>query len=84
MRFVEAAACQAMSQAKIAELLDVDVKTLRRHYRRELDVGAAVVQAELIGDLLRIAGGKDGVAFKAIRFCLEARFGWSPYAPRPR
>lgn len=29
-------------------------------------------------------GGKGAVAFKAIRFTLQARFGWSQYVPPPR
>jgi hypothetical protein len=48
-----------------------------------LDVGAAKLEAALIGHVLRIAGGRGAVAMKAIRFTLQSRFGWSEFAPRP-
>ncbi|WP_245433354.1 hypothetical protein [Rhizobium sp. L43] len=57
---------------------------MRRRFRRELDVGAARLQAALVGYLLRLAAGTDDVALKAIVFILRARFGWSPYLPPPR
>jgi hypothetical protein len=74
---VELLAGAAIPQRHIA----IDCKSLRRHYRRELDRGAATVEAELVCNLLRLAGGKDGVALKAIVFALQCRFGWSRYLP---
>lgn len=68
---------------KIAAILRIDHKTLHRHYQDQLDHGAAVVEAKLISNLLRIANGSDGTALKAIIFSLQCRFGWSPYAPPP-
>jgi hypothetical protein len=68
---------------KIAFVLDIDRKTVERHYRSELQRGAAMVEAKLIGNLLRIAGGTDGTSLKAIMFSLNCRFGWSQYAPAP-
>lgn len=82
-RFVELLAGMAIPQATICGLLEIDRKTLRRHYRRELDRGAAVVEAKLVANLLRLAGGNDGVALKAVVFSLRCRFGWSPFAPPP-
>lgn len=82
-RFVEVMAGAGVPQAEIAAVIAVTVPTLRRHYRRELDRGAARVQAKLVGNLLRIANGKDGTALKAIIFSLQARFGWSKYSPPP-
>lgn len=78
---VELLAGAAVSQREIATVLAIDKKTLRRHYRRELDRGAAKVEAELIGNLLRLASGDDGLALKAVMFSLQARFGWSPHLP---
>lgn len=48
-------------------------KTLRRHYRRELDRGAACVQAKLIGHLHRLASGS--VAWRSGRSNLRSDVG---------
>ncbi|WP_345790216.1 hypothetical protein [Sinorhizobium alkalisoli] len=69
-------------QAQIAAVIEVTVPTLRRHYRCELNRGAAKVEAKLVANLLTIANGTDGTALKAIIFTLQSRFGWSRYAPR--
>ncbi|RWO51140.1 MAG: hypothetical protein EOS13_21730 [Mesorhizobium sp.] len=82
-RAVEALAGMAVSQAEIATVLAITLPTLRKHYRAELDRGAALVEAELVRNLIRLAGGSDGVALRAIMFSLQCRFGWSPFAPRP-
>ncbi|WP_244564477.1 hypothetical protein [Rhizobium sullae] len=74
---------EAIPQSAICRALEIDPKTLRRYYRCELDRGSARLEAALIGHLLRLAGGGDGVALKAIQFMLRSRFGWSPYAPPP-
>ncbi|MGA7454760.1 MAG: hypothetical protein WBW73_27100 [Rhodoplanes sp.] len=68
---------------KIADVIGVDGKTLRKHYAMELQRGAATVEAKLVGNLLKLAGGSDGTALKAIMFALQCRFGWSLYAPPP-
>lgn len=75
---------EGVPQAQICRILAISQKTARKHYRRELDIGAAKLEAALIGQLLRIAGGQGAVALKAIRFTLQARFGWSQYVPPPR
>ncbi|MER9567111.1 hypothetical protein [Mesorhizobium sp. M0571] len=82
-RFVEALAGIAVSQAEIATALAITLPTLRKHYRRELDRGAATVEARLVGHLWRIAGGNDGTALRAVMFALRCRFGWSEFAPPP-
>ncbi|AGA07742.1 RNA polymerase subunit sigma-70 [Sinorhizobium meliloti] len=84
-RLVEVAAGEAVPQAVICRLLGIDAKTLRRRYRGELDRGAARVEAKLVLHLFRLAGGKGGVALKAVQFALRCRFGWTEYAPpRPQ
>ncbi|MEI8700410.1 MULTISPECIES: RNA polymerase subunit sigma-70 [unclassified Mesorhizobium] len=80
---VEVLAGSAVPIAQICNALDIPRSTLYRHYRPELRRGAARVEAELIRNLLRIAGGNDGAALKAIMFSLQSRFGWSQYAPPP-
>ncbi|MGO6787614.1 RNA polymerase subunit sigma-70 [Rhizobium ruizarguesonis] len=82
-RLVQALAAHGVPQREIGLALAVDPKTLRKCYRRELDVGAARLECALILNLMRIAGGNDETALKAIRFTLRARFGWSEFAPRP-
>ncbi|MGX1258323.1 hypothetical protein [Sinorhizobium fredii] len=72
-----------MPQAEIAAVIGVTEPTLRRHYRCELDRGAAKVEAKLVANLLNITNGKNGTALKAIIFSLQARFGWSKYSPPP-
>jgi len=80
---VEALVGFAIPQAKIASILGIDIKTLEKHYAAEIVRGSAVVEAKLVGNLLRLASGTDGTAFRAIEFALCCRFGWSKYAPAP-
>lgn len=80
---VEVLAGFAIPSAKITKVLGIDQKTLLKHFAAELERGAAVVEAKLVGNLLRLAGGNDGTALKAIMFALNCRFGWSAYVPRP-
>jgi hypothetical protein len=82
-QMVEVLAGFAIPQDKIGDVLDIDKKTLLKHYGRELRRGSAMVEAKLAGNLLRLAGGNDGTALKAIMFSLQCRFGWSQYAPAP-
>ncbi len=82
-RLVQVLASEGVSQVQICGVLDISEKTLRKRYRKQLDIGAAKLEAALIGHLLRIAEGRGAVAFKAIRFTLRSRFGWSEFAPRP-
>ena len=80
---VEVLAGFAIPTASIAKVIGVDQKTLLRHYASEIDRGGAKVEAQLVGNLLRLAKGTDGTALKAIMFALNCRFGWSAYVPRP-
>ena len=82
-RMVEVLSGYGIPTEKIAFVLEIDRKTVEKHYRSQLQRGAAMVEARLIGNLLRISGGTDGTALKAIMFSLNCRFGWSQYAPAP-
>lgn len=82
-QLVELLAGFAIPQDRIAPVIGIDKKTLIKHYGDELARGSAVVEAKLVGNLLRLASGRDGTALNAIRFALQCRFGWSKYAPRP-
>ena len=80
-QMVEVLSGFGIPQDKIADVIGVDGKTLRKHYATELQRGAATVEAKLVGNLLKLASGSDGTALKAIMFALQCRFGWSLYAP---
>ncbi|PKA39657.1 hypothetical protein CWR43_30800 [Rhizobium sullae] len=83
-RLVRVLASQGIPQFHICRVLGIDGKTLRKHFRRELDIGGARLEASLALRLLNIASGKDATALKAVIFLLRARFGWSPYLPPSR
>ena len=75
-RIAEALAGWAIPQERIAKVIGIDAKTLRKHFSDELDVGSARLEAQLAQNLLRIAGGNDRQALIATIFALKARFGW--------
>lgn len=54
-RVVKMMAGWAIPEAKIAKVLTIDPKTLRKHFAIELDVGHARLEAQLVLNLLRIA-----------------------------
>ncbi|MGO6783508.1 RNA polymerase subunit sigma-70 [Rhizobium ruizarguesonis] len=83
-RIVQMLASQGIPQSEICRVLALSAKTLRKSYRRQLDIGAARLQAALIGHLLRLAAGTDDVALRAIMFLLQCRFGWSRFLPPAR
>tara|TARA_S200002703_G_scaffold154491_1_gene157362 strand:+ start:626 stop:973 length:348 start_codon:yes stop_codon:yes gene_type:complete len=61
-------------QARIARKLDIDEKTLRKHYRDELDLGADDANAAIGASLFNKA--KNGDTAAAI-FWAKTRMGWS-------
>ena len=58
----------------IATMLDIDAKTLRRHYRYELDRGAVEATAKVAQSLFQMATVEKSVA--AAIFWMKARAGW--------
>lgn len=60
-------------QKVISEILGVDVKTLRKHYRRELDLAEAQANAQVGGALFNKAIKGDTVA---CIFWLKTRAGF--------
>lgn len=83
-RIAEALAGWAIPQERIARVIGVDPKTLRKHFGDELDVGSARLEAQLAQNLLRIAQGHDRQALIATIFALKARFGWVEASAPPR
>lgn len=82
-RLVEVLAGFGISESKICFVLNITPPTLRLHYRDELDRGPPLTEANLIGNLVRLSKGEGGTALKATLFALQARFGWTVFAPAP-
>lgn len=63
-----------ITQEEISTYLDIDIKTLCKHYRRELDTGATKANAAMAKRLFD-AGIKDG-SVPAMIFWLKTRARW--------
>ena len=61
-------------QDDIATLLEIDAKTLRKHFRRELDRGMVEATAKVAQSLFLMATQGKNVA--AAIFWMKARAGW--------
>ena len=75
-RQVEAMAGYGIPEADIACVLDIDPKTLRKHYRSELDKGHIKSTAKVAENLYRKATGEGREAVVAAIFWLKTRAGW--------
>jgi len=63
-------------EADIAGVIGVDPKTLRKHYRSELDHGHVKANAKVAENLYRKATGDGREAVIAAIFWLKTRAGW--------
>lgn len=70
---VEAMSGYGVPQDDIACILDIDTKTLRKHFRRELDQGMAKANAKIGQTLFNQAVGGN---VPAAIFWAKARMGW--------
>jgi hypothetical protein len=75
-RQVEALAGYGVPELEIAAMIGIDAKTLRRHYRHELDHGHARANAKVAENLFRKATGDGREAVTAAIFWLKARARW--------
>ena len=75
-RQVEAMAGYGIPEADIACVLDIDPKTLRRHYRQELDKGHIKATAKVAESLFRKATTDGSQSVTAAIFWLKTRAGW--------
>jgi len=75
-RQVEAMAGYGIPEADIACVLEIDAKTLRKHYRGELDKGHIKSTAKVAENLYRKATGEGREAVTAAIFWLKTRAGW--------
>ena len=75
-RNVEALAGYGVPEIEIAEVVGVDPKTLRKHYRGELRTGHIKANAKVAENLYRRATGEGREAVVAAIFWLKTRAGW--------
>jgi hypothetical protein len=75
-RQVEAMTAYGVPEAVIARVLAIDPKTLRKHYREELDIGQVKATARVAESLFRKALGDGSQAVTAAIFWLKTRGGW--------
>ena len=75
-RQVEAMAGYGVPEADIARVIGVDPKTLRKHYREELDTGHVKANAKVAENLFRKATGEGREAVIAAIFWMKTRAGW--------
>ena len=73
-RLVKAMAGYGVPHEGIAIMLEIDPKTLRRHYRGELDRGSVEATAKVAQSLFQMATVEKSVA--AAIFWMKARAGW--------
>jgi hypothetical protein len=75
-RQVEAMAACGVTEIEISGLLGIDPKTLRKHYRAELDHGHTKANIKVAENLYRKATGEGRESITAAIFWLKARAGW--------
>lgn len=81
-RQVEAMAGYGVPEADIAGVLGIDPKTLRKHYRSELDHGHVKANAKVAEFLFRRATTEGPQAVTAAIFWLKTRAAWKePVVP---
>jgi hypothetical protein len=75
-RQVEAMAGYGVPELSIARVVGIDPKTLRKHYREELDTGQIKATAKVAESLFRKATGDGSQSVTAAIFWLKTRGGW--------
>jgi len=82
-KMVETMIAVGITQADVATVLGIDPKTLRHHYRAELDRAAILANTKVAQNLFKIATGTGREAVTAGIFWMKVRAGWSEHAPPP-
>jgi len=75
-RQVEAMAAFGVPERNIARVVGIDAKTLRKHYRDELDTGQTKATAKVAESLFRKATTDGPQSVTAAIFWLKTRGGW--------
>jgi hypothetical protein len=83
-RVVEMMAGWSIPEGRVAKVLGIDLKTLRKHFAEELEVGRASLEAQLAQNLLRMAQGHERPSLIPTIFALKSRFGWVEQPPPAR
>ena len=71
-------AAYGVPELDVARVLSIDPKTLRKHYRDELDTGHIKATARVAEFLFRKATTDGAQAVTAAIFWLKTRGGWQP------
>lgn len=66
-----------LEQPRISVVLNLDPKTLRKHFREELDLGKDQASANVVLNLYRQAVRNDFRAIPAAIYWTKAQLGWS-------
>ena len=74
---VKAMASYGVQQEDIAAVLGIDPKTLRKHYREELDTAETLANAKVAESLFKKATGEGPSSVAAAIFWMKSRAGWS-------
>ena len=69
-------AAYGVPEADIAKVVGIDPKTLRKHYRDELDTGSIKANSRMAENLYRKAMGDGPQAVSATIFWLKTRARW--------
>ena len=75
-RQVEAMSAYGVPEADVARVIGIDPKTLRKHYRTELDTGAVKATAKVAEFLYRKATSEGQQCVTAAIFWLKTRGQW--------
>lgn len=74
--FVRAMAMAGAQHERIAEVIGCTAKTLRKHFREELDFGRDQANANVVANLYRQAVKDDPKAITAAIYWTKAQMGW--------
>jgi hypothetical protein len=69
-------AAYGVPETDIARVLGIDAKTLRKHYREELDTGQVKASARVAESLYRRATSEGSQSVTAAIFWLKTRANW--------
>ncbi|MEP9390574.1 hypothetical protein [Mesorhizobium sp. KR9-304] len=75
-RQVEAMAGYGIPELGIARVIGIDPKTLRKHYRSELDLGHVKANSAVAQSLFKKATGDGPQSVTAAIFWAKTRMGW--------
>lgn len=75
-RTVKEMASFGVPQRSIARVIGIDVNTLEKHFRDELDTAMAIANAKVAKNLFQWATSKDPRCQTSAIFWLKTRMGW--------